>query len=159
MAFKKAVRDGLALSNPFDLVETPKAESKKRGYLEPSEVGRMLSILSNEEKTGFNTAIILGLATGARRGEVLVLRGKCRLTKTGTIRIVQSLVQVEQWSEKKRSSVKKIKAPKTESGKRSIKLAPFTLEWLTEWKNGTKKRAESIEGYPNPKNARLLLAL
>lgn len=144
MAFKKAVRDGLALSNPFDLVETPKAESKKRGYLEPSEVGRMLSILSSEEKTGFNTAIILGLATGARRGEVLGLTWENVDLQNGTIRIVQSLVQVD-GARKNGVSAKKIKAPKTESGKRSISLDPFTLEWLTEWKRQQKDELKGLK--------------
>lgn len=144
MAFKKAVRDGLPLSNPFDLVDTPKAESKKRGYLEPSEVGRMLSILSNEEKTGFNTAIILGLATGARRGEVLGLTWENVDLENGVIRIVQSLVQVD-GARKNGVSAKKIKAPKTESGKRSISLDPFTLEWLTEWKRQQKNELKALK--------------
>lgn len=144
MAFKKAVRDGLALSNPFDLVDTPKAEGKKRGYLVPSEVGRMLSILSSEEKTGFNTAIILGLATGARRGEVLGLTWENVDLQNGTIRIVQSLVQVD-GARKNGVSAKKIKAPKTESGKRSISLDPFTLEWLTEWKRQQKDELKGLK--------------
>lgn len=133
MAFKKAVRDGLALSNPFDLVDTPKAEGKKRGYLVPSEVGRMLAALRAEKKTGFNTAVVLGLATGARRGEVLGLTWENVDLENGVIRIVQSLVQVD-GARKRGVSAKQIKAPKTESGKRSISLDPFTLEWLIEWK-------------------------
>ena len=40
MAFKNAVRDGLATSNKFDQVKAPKSEANKRGYLSFEEAGR-----------------------------------------------------------------------------------------------------------------------
>lgn len=74
MAFKNAVRDGLATSNKFDQVKAPKSEENKRGYLSFEEAGRMLNVLDEEEGfSGFSAAVRIGLAIGARRGEVLAL--------------------------------------------------------------------------------------
>lgn len=137
MAFRIAVRDGLTLSNPFDLVNTPKAETKKRGYLIPSEAARMIQLLDNGNKTGFKAAIRLGLATGARRGEILALTwGDISLTNA-QININKSLVQVDK-ARKANMPAKITKTTKTENGNRKISLDSEAVAWLRSWKTEQK---------------------
>lgn len=140
-ALRDAVFDELMPSNPCDAVRTPKAESKSRGYLVPDEARRMLKVLDETRETGFTIAVRLGLATGARRGEVLGLIWKNVDLENATISITQSLAQVD-GAKKEGTAAKEIKAPKTEKGKRRISLDGATVKHLREW-----KRLQAMELY------------
>ena len=89
-ALRDAMRNELILSNPCDAVKTPKAEAKKRGYLEVGELRRMLAALDAEGESAFSIAVRLGISTGARRGEVLGLTWEHVDFKGKTISIVRS---------------------------------------------------------------------
>lgn len=140
-ALKDAMRYGLTLSNPCDMVKTPKAEVKKRGYLTPQEARRMLGVLDGMGDTGFTVAVRLGLATGARRGEVLGLVWKNVDTENATVSIVQSLAQVD-GAKKEHRAAKEIKGTKTESGKRRVSIDSETAKRLASW-----KRLQAMELY------------
>lgn len=144
MAYRKAVRDGLALSNPFELVSAPKKDTRKRGYLEPDEAGRLLRILDSEIGfTGFAAAVRAGLATGARRGEVLALQWADVDFKSGTVRIWKSLVQVD-GAKRQGRQAKAVKTPKTESGNRTVTLDAGSLQWLSRWKREQKSELAAL---------------
>ena len=132
-ALKSAVRYGLALSNPCDYVKTPKAEERKRGYLVPSEARRMLEVLDSMQDSGVTIAVRLGLATGARRGEVLGLFWRNVDFEGRAVRITQSLAQVD-GARKAGAAAKELKTTKTESGKRRIAVDEDTLHHLRSWK-------------------------
>ena len=122
MAFKNAVRDGLATSNKFDQVKAPKSEENKRGYLSFEEAGRMLNVLDEEEGfSGFSAAVRIGLAIGARRGEVLALTWNDIDFKAGTVSITKSLVRVP-GARKAGVPSKTVKAPKTENSNRTVTI-------------------------------------
>lgn len=133
-ALKDAMRYELILSNPCDMVKTPKAEAKKRGYLVPEEARRMLEVLDGMGDTAFTLAVRLGLATGARRGEVLGLTWKHVDIANATISIVQSLAQVD-GAKKEGCKAKELKSPKTESGKRRVSLDSETMKRMANWKS------------------------
>ena len=132
-ALRDAVRYGLTLANPCDLVKTPKAEARKRGYLEPAEVRRMLGVLDGMEESAFTMVVRLGVATGARRGEVLGLSWRYVDFERGCIYVVQSLSQVDGAHKAKRPA-KELKATKTEAGKRRIAVDGETMRRLSAWK-------------------------
>ena len=132
-ALRDAMRNELILSNPCDAVKTPKAEARKRGYLEVSELRRMLAVLDAEGESAFSIAVRLGVSTGARRGEVLGLTWEHVDFKNKAISIVQSLSQYD-GARKAGKPAKEIKRPKTQSGKRKISLDDDVLVHLSKWK-------------------------
>lgn len=151
MAFKVAVRDGLVTSNKFDQVKAPKNEAKKRGYISFEEVGRMLNALDEDEGfSGFSAAVRIGLAIGARRGEVLALTWNDIDFKAGTASITKSLVR-ECEARKKGVPSKTIKAPKTENGNRTVTVDRVTLQWLREWKREQKRELSALGVVQVPK--------
>lgn len=144
MAFKNAVRDGLATSNKFDQVKAPKSEENKRGYLSFEEAGRMLNVLDEEEGfSGFSAAVRIGLAIGARRGEVLALTWNDIDFKAGTVSITKSLVRVP-GARKAGVPSKTVKAPKTENSNRTITIDAGTLQWLRKWKREQKRELSAL---------------
>lgn len=132
-ALRDATRNELTLSNPCDAVKTPKAEARKRGYLEVGELRRMLAVLDAEGESAFSIAVRLGISTGARRGEVLGLTWEHVDFKGKTISIVQSLSQYD-GARKAGKPAKEIKQPKTQSGKRRVSLDDDVLAHLSKWK-------------------------
>ena len=144
MAFKNAVRDGLATSNKFDQVKAPKSEENKRGYLSFEEAGRMLNVLDEEEGfSGFSAAVRIGLAIGARRGEVLALTWNDIDFETGTVSITKSLVRVP-GARKAGVPSKTVKAPKTENSNRTVTIDAGTLQWLRKWKREQKRELSAL---------------
>lgn len=143
MALKDAVRYGLTLTNPCESVKTPKAEERKRGYLVPDEVRRMLTVLDSMEETGFTMAVRLGLATGARRGEVLGLQWRDVDFAVRSVSIARSLAQVD-GAKKNGLPAKQLKSTKTESGKRKVAIDDGTASCLAEWKEHQRKELEGM---------------
>lgn len=151
MTFKIAVRDGLATSNRFDQVKAPKNEAKKRGYISFEEAGRMLNALDEEEGfSGFSAAVRIGLAIGARRGEVLALTWNDVDFKAKTVSITKSLVRVP-GARKKGVPSRAVKEPKTENGSRTVTVDRVTLQWLGEWKREQKRELSALGVVQVPK--------
>lgn len=149
--FKDAVRDGLATSNKFDLVKAPKSEEKKRGYLSLEEAGRMLNVLDEEEGfSGFSAAVRIGLAIGARRGEVLALTWNDIDFKAETVSITKNLVFVR-GARKAGVPSNTIKAPKTENSNRTVTIDAGTLQWLRKWKREQKRELSALGVVQVPK--------
>ena len=151
MSFKIAVRDGLVTSNKFDLVKAPKSEEKKRGYLSFEEAGRMLNVLDEEEGfSGFSAAVRIGLAIGARRGEVLALTWNDIDFKAGTVSITKNLAFVR-GARKAGVRSKTVKAPKTENSNRTVTIDTGTLQWLGEWRREQKRELSALGVVQVPK--------
>lgn len=68
---KFGVVSDVILRNPMDKVEAPKKPKPKRQALATDESKRLASIVTSGEPTANKTAVYLGLAIGARIGEVL----------------------------------------------------------------------------------------
>jgi integrase len=123
VALKHAMELNLVASNACADVSQPKVASKKRmEILRASEVREVLTRLAGHE---LHALVHLALATGARRGELLALRwSDCNLDQ-GTVRVERSLEELD-------SGALRFKAPKTESGVRTITIPPATVAMLRE---------------------------
>lgn len=132
--------DGLLFSNPCDFVSTPKAEGGERGYLEIHEVRRMLDVLDSTAENAFTIAVRLGIATGARRGEILGLRWREVDLLNNRIEIKYSLSQVDNAREQG-VPAKALNKPKTKHSRRWITLDEAAVKKLSVWK---KNQAEQL---------------
>lgn len=149
----EAVEDNLILRNPCTKKMIPKVEKPEPHYLEQKEVSRLISVLSAleqeaerleqmtretkprkehryEQGKAYGTlirsravAVLLALASGCRRGEVLGLTwGNVDITES-TIKIAQQMTHDDG-----------ISTPKTQQSKRTITLDAETIQALKKWK-------------------------
>jgi integrase len=97
--------------NVASLVRPPKADDVEIAILTKDQI---VSLLAHVAGRTIHSIIVLGLATGARRGELLALRLKDFNADAGTIRIERSLEQTK--------GQLRFKVPKTKHGKRTIMI-------------------------------------
>lgn len=71
-AFKKAVRDGVVKSNPFDSIDRPKVDTRERKALTAEHAAEVVAMLDPYEKQ--HIAIMLMLFQGLRRSEAVNVR-------------------------------------------------------------------------------------
>jgi integrase len=122
-ALGEALEIRLIGSNPAAAVSQPKVKKKKAiEILKAGEPRMVLEKLAGHE---LYAVTALGLATGARRGELLALRWTDIDLDRGIISIERSLEELADGS-------LRFKAPKTESGVRSITVPASTVQMLRE---------------------------
>ncbi|WP_080797899.1 tyrosine-type recombinase/integrase [Arabiibacter massiliensis] len=151
---QKAVDYDLIMRNPCDRVKAPKKDEPERRSLSIEEGARLLSCINEEEATAYSDmsekearqtergnlfgrdylrglniisnilAVRIGLATGARRGEVFGLCWGCIDLDQSCIHIRQSL-----------TSYGELKPPKSKAGVRSLFVDAVTAEHLRQWKD------------------------
>jgi integrase len=120
-AFEKAVKWQLIARNPMNGVELPKIEKKAPRVVEKDGVG---ALLKRARSTRLYPLILLGLATGARRGELLSLTWPDIDFESGILSITKSLEQLK-------GSQLRVKS--TKSGKpRRFAVPPAALDALEE---------------------------
>lgn len=142
-ALKDAMVDELLLSNPCDLVKTPQSDTEERGYLEVRELQRMLSILDGIEDNAFTIGVRLGVAIGARRGEILGLQWRYVDLDNALIEIKFSLSQVD-GAKRAGKKAKQLKEPKTKNSKRIVAIDADTLDHLKKWKISQAKQLAEL---------------
>ena len=125
--FKSALKNAVYLQligrNPADFVKPPKAPKISINVLTIEQSAELLEFLRD---SCLYWPVLLALATGMRRGEILALRWKNIDFETATVRVVESV-------EKTRKGGLRFKEPKT--GKtRAIVLPQCVLEELKKWK-------------------------
>jgi integrase len=99
--------------NVATLVKPPKADDAEITILTEEQIAKLLAYVKGRT---LYPILTLGLATGARRGELLALRIKDFNPEKGTIRIERSLEQTK--------GQLRFKVPKTRHGKRTIAIPP-----------------------------------
>ncbi len=87
---------------------------------------QVATLLNGAQGTSLYVPILLAATTGMRRGEILALRWSALDLERGTVAVVQSLEQL--------IGGLNFKEPKTERGKRSIRLPSVTIEALRQHK-------------------------
>jgi integrase len=130
-ALVRAVEQQLIGRNPCDIFKKrlPKVERPEMATLSPEQSAQLLEAVRHSH---IYWPVLIALATGARRGEVLAVRWRNVDLDRGTIRIVESLEQTRMGL--------RFKAPKTERA-RAVTLPSFSVEELRRLK---REQAESL---------------
>jgi integrase len=130
-ALARAVEHQLIARNPCDAFKKrlPKVEHREMATLTAEQSAMLLDAVRHSH---IYWPVLIALATGARRGEVLAIRWRNVDLYCGTIRIVESLEQTK--------TALRFKAPKTDRP-RAVTLPSFAVEELRRLK---QKQAESL---------------
>lgn len=128
-ALKQAVRWQLLVRNPAEAVEPPRPRAREMTAFLPEQVALLLKEAAG---TRLYVALLLALATGMRRNEILALRWANVDLKAGKLYVRQSL-------EKTKTGIR-FKEPKTAKGRRPIDLPQVAVEALVKHK-GEQARA------------------
>jgi integrase len=122
-ALKRARQLRLLATNPAADVECPKVEDREMQTLSDDQAAHLLAAAST---TRLYVPIVLTLATGLRRGELLALRWQDIDLTTGVVQVVRSLEQTDDGL--------RFKTPKTKRSRRPIVLPASVLEVLRDYK-------------------------
>jgi integrase len=117
-----AVEWKLLSRNPAALVRPPRVEETEITIPTTEDVQRILRLLKGR---ALYPIVVLAVATGMRRGELLALRW-------GDIDHKAGLLRVERAVEETKKHGLRIKPPKTKKGRRVISLPPAVLAELTD---------------------------
>jgi integrase len=124
-ALNRAVEQQILARNPAAALgrRLPKVELKEMATLSAEQAARLLDAIRHNR---IYWPVVLALATGARRGEILALRWRHIDLDRGVVTIAQSL-------EETRGGVLRFKAPKTDRA-RSVPLPAFAVVELRRHK-------------------------
>lgn len=169
---RRAVDLGYVMTNPLDRVSKPKAGDSDRKSLNAEQMRRLREnvgdawageVAAFEEKEQRRkdrqdksarsyvrdvrplscvVAVLLGLATGARRGEILALTWEDIDLERKTVRIEKSITDKME-----------IKKPKTKAGIRTIAIDEGTAKALEDWKGrqrGILAMLRRVQGNSSP---------
>jgi len=118
-ALGNAVRLQLLARNPAEAVDPPRPRREEMQALDGAAAARLLAAVRD---TSMNVPVVLALATGMRRGEILGLKWEDVDLDRGTLTVNRSL-------ETTRGTLT-FKGPKTQKGRRRITLPPFAVQAL-----------------------------
>ena len=124
-ALRQAVRWQMLPFNPADGVELPRVERRAPQALTDAEAARLLRIAQLPDahgQTRMFAPLVVTLATGLRRGELLGLRWRDVDLDGGALSVVQALEQDAHGVH--------VKTPKTARSRRRITLPPFAAQVL-----------------------------
>jgi integrase len=130
-ALARAVEQQLLVRNPADILtkRLPKVERKEMVTWAPEQSAQFLEIIKH---TRTYWPVLVALATGMRRGEVLALRWKNVDLDRGTLRVMQSLEQTKNGLRFKDTKTSKVRA---------IVLPAYAVEELRRFK---RQQAEEL---------------
>lgn len=123
-ALKQGVRWRLLLRNPADAVEPPRPEEREMKVLDEKQTA---TLLKAAEGKSLYLPILLAVATGMRRGEILALRWSDLDLKAGTAAVCQSVEQTK-------AGGLRFKQPKTRRGRRIVALPQLVVQALRRHK-------------------------
>ena len=128
-ALDKAAEEKLIFRNPADSCKPPSARPREMQVLTPEEIQRLL-IQAKED--GCYELLLLELATGLRRGEILALRWSDLNFRTGALRVERQVHRVR--------GELVVSPPKTRAGNRTVLLPAPVLNVLKTYKKGVHSR-------------------
>lgn len=124
--FNDAVRWGLIASNPAGRVDTPKPKKAQVAYYDDKQTAALLAALETAPLQ-FKAAVLLEIATGLRRGELMGLEWQDVDFDAGTIEVRRA----SQYLPEKGVFTKE---PKTETSKRTIAVPASVMAVLKQHK-------------------------
>jgi integrase len=107
-AMKRARKRRLIAVNPVEDVDPPKVEEREMQTLDDEQAAKLLAVAST---TRVYIPLVVALATGLRRGELLALRWQDIDLATGVIQVVRSLEQTKAGLRFKTTKSKRSKRP------------------------------------------------
>ena len=128
-ALDKAVEEKLIFRNPADSCKPPSVRPREMQVLTPEEIQRLL-IQAKED--GCYELLLLELATGLRRGEILALRWSDLNFRTGALRVERQVHRVR--------GELVVSPPKTRAGNRTVLLPTPVLNVLKTYQKGVHSR-------------------
>ncbi len=138
-ALKHAVTEGLLVANPADRVPAPRRVRCEMPTLDEAQTCQLLDLV---RETKLHIPVLLAVASGLRRGEILALRWQDVDLKAGTVAVRQAL-----------ESTKKglaFKQPKTQKSRRLVPVPPFAIEALRDhWRRQAEERLRLGPAYVN----------
>ena len=134
-ALDKATEEKLIFRNPADSCKPPSARPREMQVLTPEEIQRLL-IQAKED--GCYELLLLELATGLRRGEILALQWDDLNFRTGALRVERQVHRVK--------GELVVSPPKTKAGNRTVLLPAPVLKVLKTY----QKTVHSRWMFPSP---------
>ena len=128
-ALDKAVEEKLIFRNPADSCKLPPVKGREMKVLTPEEIQRLL-IQARED--GCYELLLLELATGLRRGEILALQWDDLNVQTGTLRVERQVQRIQ--------GKLAVAQPKTRASCRSILLPAPVLKILKQYRQNVSSR-------------------
>jgi integrase len=139
-ALGHAVKWGMLTVNPVSSAEPPRVERSEIEILTQEQAKAMLNALRGR---ALHPVAVVGLATGARRGEILALRWADVDLDGGKIRIERSLEQT--------NAGLAFKTPKTKAGRRAISIPRSVVAELQDhWRRQQEARLALGMGKADP---------
>ena len=130
-ALNYAVRQGLLIRNPAQLVDPPRAKKPKMKTLMPQEVSVLFNVAQD---TRYYPVIYTAVKTGLRQAELLGLRWRDLDLDLASLSVIQVLY--------KRRGICQFKEPKSEHSRRRLGLSPSLALFLREYR--TERQAERL---------------
>jgi integrase len=131
-----AVEWNLLARNPAAIAKPPKVQAREIEIITVEQAQKLLRCLRGR---ALYPIIMLALATGMRRGELLALRWCDVDLDAGTAQVARSLEQTK--------AGLRFKEPKTKHGRRSIKFsASVVAELKAHWKQQQERRLKLGQG-------------
>jgi integrase len=128
--FGHAVKWEVIANNPITAAEPPRVQRTEIEILSPDQINTVLRALRGRP---LYPVALIGLATGARRGELVALRWSDIDLKGGKIRVERSLEQT--------NAGLAFKAPKTKAGRRTISIPQSVVAELRNyWREQQEQR-------------------
>jgi integrase len=122
VALESAVQQDLIEHNVAKLLKAPSVRHRPKVILDGEQAARLVRAARGEP---FGAAVILGIATGMREGEILGLRRNDLKLREGEVLVTSN-------AQDGYSGKRELVEPKTEAGKRAIPLPDFAVEALRE---------------------------
>src|SRR5215831_17388679 len=137
-ALGQAVREGIVGRNVAALSAAPRIRARKGRTLTVDQARQLLDVAAGYR---FEEAVVLALAYGMRRGEVLGLHWSALDWKAGTLRVTHSVTRVKDrdaWSARRtRLVVSELKTPK------SRRVLVLTPELVARFRQHRVRQAEA----------------
>jgi len=130
-ALNYAVKQGLLIRNPAQLVDPPRAKKSKMKTLTPQEVSMLLNVAQD---TRYYPIIHTAVKTGLRQAELLGLRWRDLDLDLASLSVTQVLY--------KRRGICQFKEPKSEHSRRRLGLSPSLALFLREYR--TERETECL---------------
>ena len=133
-ALKDAVPGGLLLRNPAADISPPRVPDDEMKVL---DAGQVATVLESMADTPIFTAVIIFMATGLRRGELMGLQW-------GDVNLDTGRLEIRRAVEKTKAYGLQLKPPKTKRGRRGITLPAYAIEVLKQHRTAALETRMSL---------------